>query len=452
MGRAAGDWVGAPEDRRTAFHGRRLWGGHPTLFHPRLTPPRQDGPRAGGSRLRSAPRGVKLRGGKLRGPRWLYRRWSEYGGAARSCIGGARRLAGPPHQMGGWVWNWVGAPEDRRTAPAAGFGAATRPCRMEAPTAKRLSGERGREQFGEQLARSRSAGRKAGRPRWLYRRWSEYVPARSCIGGARRLADPPHQMGGRVWNWGVRPGGPEASCSWPQAPGRTPRPCRMEAPTAKRLSGERAGAVRRAACAEPICGAESWEATMALPPMERVRPRTELHRRGTAARRPSPSNGWAGVELGGRAGGPEDGPGRRLRRGHPALQDGGSDGEEAERREGGSSSASSLRGADLRGGKLGGHDGPTADGASTSPHGAASAGHGGSQTLPIKWMGGCGIGWARRRTGGRLFTAAGFGAATRPFQKTAAVPPGGGACAGGWVLPSPLGCLARGVVEFASAL
>ena len=91
---------------------------------------------------------------------------------------------------------------------------------------------------------------------------------------------------------------------------------------------------------------------MALPPMERVRPRTELHRRGTAARRPFPSNGRAGVELGGRAGGPEDGPGRRLRRGHPAFQDGGSDGEEAERREGGSSSAERLRGADLRGGKL----------------------------------------------------------------------------------------------------
>jgi len=102
---------------------------------------------------------------------------------------------------------------------------------------------------------------------------------------------------------------------------------------------------------------------------------------------------WAGgCGMGGRAGGPEDGPGRRLRRGHPALQDGGSDGEEAERREGGSSSASSLRGADLRGGKLGGHDGPTADGASTPPHGAASAGHGGSQALPIKWVGGCGMG------------------------------------------------------------
>ena len=159
-GWAGVEWVGAPEDRRPASHGRRLRGGHPAL---------QDGGsvgeeaerREGGSRLRSAPRGVKLRGGKLKGPRWLYRRWSEY------------------------------------------------------------------------------------------------APARSCIGGAQRLAGPPHQMGGRVWNRGVRPGGPEASCSWPQAPGRTPRPYRMEAPSAKRLSAERAGAGCGAPRAESSCGAES---------------------------------------------------------------------------------------------------------------------------------------------------------------------------------------------------
>ena len=130
------------------------------------------------------------------------------------------------------------------------------------------------------------------------------------------------------------------------------------------------------------------------------------------------------MELGGRAGGPEDGPGRRLRRGHPALQDGGSDGEEAERREGGAvrraACAEPICGAESWEATM--VLCPTADGASTPPHGAASAGHGGSQTLPIKWAGGCGIGWARRRTGGRLLTAAGSGAATRPFQKTAAIP------------------------------
>ncbi len=38
------------------------------------------------------------------------------GEPSRSFSGGARRLAGPPHQMGGRVWNWVGAPEDWRPA------------------------------------------------------------------------------------------------------------------------------------------------------------------------------------------------------------------------------------------------------------------------------------------------------------------------------------------------
>ncbi len=38
------------------------------------------------------------------------------GGPSRSFSGGARTLAGLPHQMGGRVWNWVGAPEDRRPA------------------------------------------------------------------------------------------------------------------------------------------------------------------------------------------------------------------------------------------------------------------------------------------------------------------------------------------------
>ena len=73
-------------------------------------------------------------------------------------------------------------------------------------------------------------------------------------------------------------------------------------PSAMKLELARVGAVRRAACAEPICGAESWQAM-------------RLHRRwseyggaarscigrGTAARSPSPSRGRAGVELGGAA-------------------------------------------------------------------------------------------------------------------------------------------------------
>ena len=51
--------------------------------------------------------------------------------------------------------------------------------------------------------------------------------------------------------------------------------------------------------------------------------------------------------------------------------------------------------------------------------GAALSGQDGSQALLIKWAGGRGIGWARRRTGGRLFTAVGFGAATRPCMMEA---------------------------------
>ena len=71
--------------------------------------------------------------------------------------------------------------------------------------------------------------------------------------------------------------------------------------------------------------------------------------------------------------------------------------------------------------------------------GASLAGHDGSQALPIKWAGGCGIGWARRRTGGRLFTAVGFGAATRPFQRRPPSPPAGSTSRGwsdGVVVPA----------------
>ena len=60
---------------------------------------------------------------------------------------------------------------------------------------------------------------------------------------------------------------------------------RVSCPSAASQALARAGAVWRAACAEPICGTGGWQTTMAPPPMERVRPRTELHRRGTAAGR-----------------------------------------------------------------------------------------------------------------------------------------------------------------------
>ncbi len=69
-----------------------------------------------------------------------------------------------------------------------------------------------------------------------------------------------------------------------------------------------------------------------------------------------------------------------------------------------------------------------------------------------KWVGGRGLGGRARRTGGRLFTAAGSGAATRPFKRRPASPPADGARADGRVgcHPRP-GCLARGVVACVNA-
>ena len=175
--------------------------------------------REGGSRLRSAPRGVKLRGGKLKGPRWLYRRWSEYA-PARSCIGGARRLAGPLHQMGGRAWNWVGAPEDRRPAFHGRRLRSGHPAFQDGGSdGEEAERREGGSSSAERLRGADLRGGKLRGPQWLYRQSS---------------------------------------------------------------SGRRSG----------------WAAGWAEP---------ELLWRGTNARRPSPSNGRAGVELGGRAGGPEAG-------------------------------------------------------------------------------------------------------------------------------------------------
>ena len=97
------------------------------------------------------------------------------------------------------------------------------------------------------------------------------------------------RVGGCGMGVGV-PGGPEAGFSRPQAPGRPPRPCGSG--RCRRRRGDdraRAGAVRRAACAEPICGTGGWQATRASPPMERVRrSRTESASAG--------HGGWQGRE------------------------------------------------------------------------------------------------------------------------------------------------------------
>src|SRR5215210_5549873 len=106
-----------------------------------------------------------------------------------SASGGARRLAGAKHQMGGRVWNWVWASlEDRRPAvrPAAAPGRPPRPCRLEGAVHDEEMIER--VQFGEQLARSRSAGPEAGRARGLHRPMERVrLRTESASGGARRL-------------------------------------------------------------------------------------------------------------------------------------------------------------------------------------------------------------------------------------------------------------------------
>ena len=118
-----------------------------------------------------------------------------------------------------------------------------------------------------------------------------------------------------------------------------------------KLELARVGAVRRAACAEPICGAESWQTT------RRHRRWSEYGGaarscigRGTAAGGLPHQEGGRVWNWGVRPGGPEAGTGRRLQDGHPGLVGWKvAVGDEAGACAGGSSSASSLRGADLRG-------------------------------------------------------------------------------------------------------
>ncbi len=94
----------------------------------------------------------------------------------------------------------------------------------------------------------------SGRPGW----WSRAL-CRSREWGKSRW------VGGR--GLGGRAGGPEDGFSRPQASGAATRPCRMEAPTAKRLSAERVGAVRTERPARSrSAGRKAAGTTMALPP------------------------------------------------------------------------------------------------------------------------------------------------------------------------------------------
>ena len=188
----------------------------PGLFKRRPPSPPAGGPRAGGSRLRSAS-GVKLRGGKLAGPTMATARVAPVGGAggrvvgrAGASLGGARQLAGLPIKwVGGRGIGWARRRTGGRLLTAVGFGAAARPCRMEAPNAKRLSAERvGAVRRSAPRGADLRGGKLRG-PRWLTARVAPVGgaggriggPSRSFSGRARTLAGLPHQMGGRPGNW-----------------------------------------------------------------------------------------------------------------------------------------------------------------------------------------------------------------------------------------------------------
>jgi hypothetical protein len=148
-------------------------------------------------------------GGKVREPRRL--RWPEDLRAAqpsRSCSGRALRPADDGRvavwprnafrganlrwgesQMGGRAGKLgcAGGRNGRRPpGRLQAHGGAPRPCRMVDAVGEEVMIERGREQFGEQLARSRSARRKGGRPRWL----SRWRSSGSAGGGWGRLSEP----------------------------------------------------------------------------------------------------------------------------------------------------------------------------------------------------------------------------------------------------------------------
>jgi len=191
--------VGALEDRRPAFHGRRLQGAHPGLAGWRV-------PLAMKARVAARP-------------------WFHIMRCPALCKGGARRRGRQRSVRG------KAAFRSPRPVPRA-----SRPLRSQgrAATWAEVMIERGREQSGGACGASLRGGR-VPLPRRMRRRWRLRSAERACGWRAEpELLRRAHggsqgdQTGGRVWNRGVRSGGPEAGFSRPQAPGRTPRPCRMK--------------------------------------------------------------------------------------------------------------------------------------------------------------------------------------------------------------------------------
>src|SRR5215204_3885986 len=116
----------------------------------------------GGSSSASSLRGADLRGGRLAGHGGFSARWSEYGGAARSCIGGARRLADAKTSKGrAGVDLGVGVPGGPEAGCLAAGSRADTPALQDGGFSDDEEGiERGREQSGG----ARGASLRGGRP------------------------------------------------------------------------------------------------------------------------------------------------------------------------------------------------------------------------------------------------------------------------------------------------
>ncbi len=134
MGWSAGEWVGAPEDRRPAFHGRRLRGGHPALW--------KDGrhhcPRMELARVERVAHCAR---------EWAAGWWSR--ALCRSRARGKSKWGGRPGN--GWARRRTGG----RLFTAAGSGAATRPCGKTAAITARGWSSRGWD--GRRLRRGHPA-------------------------------------------------------------------------------------------------------------------------------------------------------------------------------------------------------------------------------------------------------------------------------------------------------
>ena len=199
-------------------------------------------------------------------PRELHRRWSEYA-CARSCIGGARRLAGPPPSRGrsGVESGCASWRTGGRLFTAAGFRAAT-PALQDGGRRPRRGNDQARAVRRAACAEPICGVRKLAGRGGFTARWSEYACARSLhrAGHGGSQAQNIRRAGGCGNGVGV-PGGPEDG----RQAGRSSRaatPALQDGGCRPRRGNDRARAVRRAACAEPICGAGGWQGTMASPP------------------------------------------------------------------------------------------------------------------------------------------------------------------------------------------